>query len=154
MPIVPIPTTLWDFFWLAYRTAMQIVFVIGFIVGLRIVARHTRMVKDLLAVVQSKEHLLAELKVKASELADRTAQVVAASEARDAELKKQMEENTSITREAALAAKDAYHVANNLNQKIARTSEQIEKIVSSPAAGHLEHIDRNTAAIAKNTEKE
>jgi hypothetical protein len=153
MPIVPIPTTVWDLFWLTYRTLMQITFVIAIIIGLRIVARHTKMVRTLLSVVQSREQMLADLKVTAAELARKTDAVVAASKERDEELRRSVQENTDITRAAATAAKDAFHAANDVNQKIASTNEKIERVLkpADPVSEHLAQIDRNTAAIADNT---
>jgi methyl-accepting chemotaxis protein len=78
---------------------------------------------------------------------------------RDEDLRTKMVENTEITRAAASAAKDAFHEANSVNQKIARTNEHIERMTHGPSASvaavaeHLEHIDQNTATIAENTKK-
>jgi uncharacterized phage infection (PIP) family protein YhgE len=168
MPIVLIPATWWDLFWLIYRTTMQVIFVGGFLVGVWIVARHTRIVKKMLVQIQDdrleRDQNLADVKRLAEELAQRTSDINTRVEERDAGLKEQISENTELTRAAAMAAKDAYHEANSVNVKIAQTNEHLERAIQKTEGlppvstddvvrQSLEQIDKNTAQIAENTKK-
>jgi len=151
-PIVPIPTSYWDAFWLTWRFLTQLSFIVGVFAGMRILSMHTKTMRAVLASLHSKEQILAELKATADALAIKTAAVVARTEARDAELKQKMDENTDITRAAASAATAA-------NDKIAKTQEHLERALPPKAdvvnavTEQLQQIEHNTATIAKNTEK-
>lgn len=150
MTPVPFPQSLWDGFWLLFRVLTTFAFIAVMAWGLVVV-------RTMLTQIQSdrleRDTMLADLKTTAERLAAETALVVEQAEHRSSMLSAQMEENTELTRAAAAAAKDAYHEANNVNQKIAQIRPVDHLEAEQSMADSLTQIDKNTATIAQNTKK-
>lgn len=144
---VPIPANWWDAFWLFFRVVTTFAFIAVMVWGLVVV-------RQMLLQIQSdrleRDVMLNQLKHTADDMAVQTQSIL-----------EKMDENTDLTRAGATAAKDAFHKANDANEKIAQTNTQLERVVSlreTEAIAHhvaesLEQIDKNTAQTAQNTRK-